>query len=93
MLLLILMVIFGIAALSKGEFKITAKKKVTGSVGRSLGIVLLLGSLGTFVPYIGLVIQLGALILVIIVGLYSSVPIEDQPKQPENQPNQPDNQP
>ncbi len=86
MLLLILMVIFGIVALSKGEFKITAKKKVTGAVGRNLGIVLLLGSLGAFIPNIGFVIQLGALILVIIIGLSSSIPIEDQTKQPDNQP-------
>jgi hypothetical protein len=86
MLLLILMVVFGIVALTKGEFKITAKKKVTGSVGRNLGIVLLVGALGAFVPNIGLYIQLGALILVIIIGLSSAVPIEDQPKQPDSQP-------
>ena len=79
MLLLILMVVFGIVALTKGEFKITANKKVSGSVVRTLGILLLLGSLGAFIPYIGLFIQLGALILVIGIGLYSSVPIENQP--------------
>ena len=86
MLLLIVMVVFGIIALTKGEFKITAKKKVTGAMGRNLGIVLLLGSLGAFIPDFGLVIQVGALILVIIIGLASAVPIEDQQKQPDNQP-------
>jgi hypothetical protein len=80
------MVVFGIVALVKGEFKITAKKKVSGSVGRGLGIVLLVGALGAFIPNFGVGIQLGALILVIIIGLSSSVPIEDQPKQPDKQP-------
>ena len=86
MLLLILMVVFGIIALTKGEFKITAKKKVSGSTSRNLGILLLVGSLGGFVPDFGPIIQWGFLILVIIIGLVSSVPIETQPAQPESQP-------
>jgi hypothetical protein len=68
----IVMLVFGIIALSKGEFKITCKRKVKGSVGRVLGIILLFGAALSLIPFLGGFLQLIVLILVIGVGLYSS---------------------
>ena len=76
MLLAILMGVFGVVALSKGEFKITGKRKVKGSVGRNLGIALLIGAAGAFVPDIGGAIQFVVLVAVIIIGLATSEKIE-----------------
>jgi len=36
----ILLFVFGVAALIKGEFKITGKRKVSGSLGRVLGVLI-----------------------------------------------------
>jgi uncharacterized membrane protein HdeD (DUF308 family) len=76
MLLYLLMVVFGITALIKGEFKITNKRKVTRSKATLLGILLILGAvLGFFVyGYAGIF----TLILVIIIGLATSEKIESQ---------------
>ena len=85
MLMAIIMLLFGIAALSKGEFKITNKRKVKGSVGRTLGIVLLVGAAGTFVPDYGAVLQFLTLGAVIVIGLATSEKIEAEPKANETQ--------
>ena len=72
MLLVILMLIFGIIALAKGEFKITGGRKVKGSTGRILGILLLIGAGAVIVPDYGGGLQLLLLIAVIVVGLATS---------------------
>jgi hypothetical protein len=41
MLLVILLAIFGVIALAKGEFKITNRRRVSGDVGRILGVIML----------------------------------------------------
>ena len=79
MLLTILLLIFGIVALAKGEFKVTGSRKVKGSTGRILGGVLLLGAAAGFIPNIGGGIQVLVLIIVIIVGLATSEKIEKAP--------------
>jgi hypothetical protein len=68
----IVMLVFGIIALSKGEFKITNKRKVKGTVGRTLGIVLLFGASLSLIPFLGGFIQIIVLIIVIAIGLYKS---------------------
>lgn len=69
----ILLVLFGLVALVKGEFKITSKRKVSGSIGRGLGILMLVGAIlpllfGTNFSAAPIVI----LILAVIVGLIMS---------------------
>lgn len=81
MLLLIIMVVFGLIALAKGEFKITNGRKVKGSTGRTLGVLLLLGAFGAFLPQVGGFVQIGTFILVIIIGLIASEKIEPVEKQ------------
>jgi len=81
MLLAIVMVIFGIIALAKGEFKITSGRKVKGSTGRILGIVLLIGAAAMFITDYGGIIQIAILLLVIIIGLATSEKIEKTPAQ------------
>ena len=41
MLCLAVMVLFGIFAIAKGEIKITKNRKVSGDLGRLLGLILL----------------------------------------------------
>lgn len=72
----IVMLVFGIIALSKGEFKVTNKRKVKGIAGRTLGTVLLFGAALSLIPFLGGFIQLIVLIIVIAVGLYNSEKIE-----------------
>ena len=79
MLLTILMLVFGIVALAKGEFKITGGRKVKGSIGRILGVVLLLGAGAVVIPDYGGLIQLVLLIVVIVIGLATSEKIERAP--------------
>ena len=79
MLLNILMLVFGIVALAKGEFKITRGRKVKGSIGRVLGVVLLIGAGVEFLTEYGGVIQFVLLIGVIIAGLATSEKIEKTP--------------
>ena len=78
MLLSIVILIFGVVALAKGEFKITAKRKVKGSIGRILGVVLLVGAGAYFIPEYAGMIQLVLLVMVIIAGLVSSEKIETE---------------
>lgn len=77
----ILLLVFGLIALVKGEFKITAKRMVKGSVSRPLGVLLLLGA---GVPYLssdyGALIQVVLLVVVIVVGLLTSKKIEQLPE-------------
>jgi hypothetical protein len=77
MCLIILLLVFGIVALVKGEFKITGSRKVKGDIGRILGVVMLIGA---GVPFVageyGGVIQIVLLIVVIIIGLATSEKIE-----------------
>ena len=68
----IILAIFGIIALVKGEFKITSNRKVSGSVGKALGVLMLLGAALPFVAVSQTVIPLGTLVLVIIIGWATS---------------------
>lgn len=75
----IVLFIFGLLALIKGEFRITRKRKVRGSTGKTLGIIMLVGAvLPLFIPSseVGVAIIFGTLILVIIIGLTSAEEIE-----------------
>jgi hypothetical protein len=80
MLLTIVMFGFGIAALSKGEFKITGNRKVKGNVGKFLGGLLILGSAGAFIQDYGFVMQSLTLAIVIIIGLATSEKIGQESK-------------
>lgn len=80
MLLTIVMLIFAIIALAKGEFKITGRRRVRGSTGRALGVVLLLGAGAMFIPEWGGLIQLVLLVAVIVIGLFTSEKIEQAPE-------------
>ena len=82
MCLAILMLVFGIIGLAKGEFKITAGRKVKGSTGRTLGAVLIAGA-AAFVPDYGFLVQIVILILVIVIGLATSEKIEKAPPTAE----------
>ena len=68
----ILLAIFGIIALIKGEFKITGKRKVRSSAGRALGAVMLIGAAAPLVVPGGTTIMFVALILAIGIGLAAS---------------------
>ncbi|MFC1975894.1 hypothetical protein ACFLXQ_05810 [Chloroflexota bacterium] len=71
------MLVFGIIALVKGEFKITRSRKVKGDVGRALGVVMLIGAgAPLFAGEYGGAIQIVILIIVIIIGLATSEKIE-----------------
>jgi hypothetical protein len=72
----IILAIFGIVALVKGEFKITSNRKVSGSVGKALGVLMLLGAALPLVAGSQTIIPLGTLVLVIIIGLATSEKIE-----------------
>lgn len=72
------MVIFGLLALAKGEFKITAGRKVSGTIGRILGVLLLVGAgAGFFFGESGGLVQTISFIIVVVVGLISSEKIEN----------------
>ena len=90
MLCLAVMVIFGFVALAKGEFKITKGRKVSGSMSKILGVLLLIGAgAGLLFGDYGALVQIGAFIIVIIIGLATSEKIDnkepDQSLPPENQ--------
>jgi hypothetical protein len=76
MCLTLLLLVFGIIGLIKGEFKITNGRKIKGVVGRTLGVVLLLGAAGSLIPNYGWIIAIVVLVGVIIVGLAISEKIE-----------------
>jgi hypothetical protein len=67
---------FGITALRKKEFKVTAGRKVTGTTARDLGICLLVGACGMCIPLFGGVVQIFILLVVIAIGLARSEKIE-----------------
>jgi hypothetical protein len=83
----ILLFIFGIIALTKGEFKITSNRKVSGPTGRKLGMLMLAGALLPLLlinlPY-RCFIPLGTLILVVIIGLANAEEIERSNKPEVN---------
>ena len=76
MILAILMGAFGITALRKGEFKVTGKRKVSGTTARNLGICLLVGAFGMCIPLLGGLVQILVLTVVIAVGLAKSETIQ-----------------
>ncbi len=79
MLCLAVMVIFGLIALVKGEFKITSGRKVSGTTGRVLGVLLLIGAgSGLLFGEFGSLVQIGAFVLVIVIGLATSEKIEKE---------------
>lgn len=71
----ILLLVFGIIALAKGEFKISRNRRVSGSVGRALGVLMLIGAALPLLVGSAL-IPLGTLVLVIIIGLAAAEDIE-----------------
>jgi hypothetical protein len=72
MIIVILLVIFGIIALTRNEVKITNKRRVSGSNSKLLGAIMLVGAVaGFFINGAGLV----ALIIVIVVGLIVAEPV------------------
>jgi hypothetical protein len=71
----ILLAIFGIIALIKGEFKITGKRKVRGSTGRVLGLIMLAGAAAPLVVVEGVALMYIALIAAIVIGLVTSEPV------------------
>jgi len=77
MCLTILLLIFGILALAKGEFKITGSRRVSGEVSRFLGVVMILGAgVPIFVRDYGFGIAFLILIFAVVVGLVQSEKIE-----------------
>lgn len=67
MLLPLLLLVFGVIALVKGEFNVTKKRRVSKSGGRALGVVMILGAF---------IFPFAALIIAIVVGLALSEPTE-----------------
>ena len=69
----IILAIFGLVALVKGEFKITSKRKVSGSVGKGLGVLMLIGAALPLLFGAGFAsAPFAILILAIVVGLVMS---------------------
>jgi len=76
MILVILLAIFGIGAITKGEFQITKNRRVSGSNSKILGVIMLIGAaLNLFIGGAGLV----ALVVAIVVGLATAENIESSP--------------
>ncbi len=71
----ILLAIFGVIALIKGEFKITGKRKVRGSIGRVIGVIMLAGAAAPLFVVEGVALMFAALIAAIAIGLATSEPI------------------
>lgn len=88
MLLSIVMLVFGILAITKRNFKITRNRTVTGNTSRNLGIVLILGALGAFnqEPLIAGIVQLTALVIAIGVGIAKSEKIVATPVKAVQEP-------
>lgn len=74
-MLTILLGIFGLIALIKGEFRVTKKRRVSGSTGRLLGIIMLLGALLSLFGTLGSLLGITALIATIVVGLMRAEPV------------------
>ena len=73
----ILLLVFGILALVKGEFKITAKRKVKGSTSQLLAILLLIGAALSFLGGDLAIISLVLFITVVVVGIATAGKIEE----------------
>ncbi|HVO70358.1 MAG TPA: hypothetical protein VMT24_09950 [Aggregatilineaceae bacterium] len=84
MIMSFVMVIIGLTGLRTGAFKITYNRQVKGSVAHLLGVALLLGAVGSFVPDFGGTIQLVTVVGVIIAGLVTAEKIQPSPKAPRN---------
>jgi hypothetical protein len=78
MCLTIVLFVFGITALIKGEFNVTNERKVRGIIVHILGIVLLLGAASPLIHDYGGIIQIAIFIGVIIAGLATSEKIEQE---------------
>lgn len=78
-MLQVLMLIFGVIGIAKGEFKITRNRKVYDPNGRMLGGLLVAGAVGSFfIPALLFV----AFVAVIVIGLVVSKPFDsDSEKQ------------
>jgi hypothetical protein len=72
-LLIILMTAFGTIGVTKGEFKVTSTRVIPKDVGKTLGILLFIGVAGTM--FLGGLFGFGALLIVIIMGLAASKPV------------------
>jgi hypothetical protein len=79
MLLAAVMAVFGIIGITKGEFKITRNRRVRRSIGQPLGVLLLVGALLSFL--LGGILGIGVLIIVIIIGLAKSEPVDQSPSE------------
>ena len=76
----ILLLVFGILALVKGEFKITAKRKVKGSTSRILGVLLLVDAALSVLGGNWATIALLLFIAIVIAGIATAEKIEEAPK-------------
>ncbi|MEM6285082.1 MAG: hypothetical protein AAF787_23015 [Chloroflexota bacterium] len=71
----LIMIVFGIIALTKGSFRVIGKRRVTGQVGRIAGAILLVGGLAGFLPIfvddggVGTFICFSAFLVAIVLGL------------------------
>lgn len=74
----IILFIFGIIALTKGSFKITRNRKVGGSMGKVLGVLMLMGAALPLLVGARTMIPLGTLIVAMIIGLATSEKMELQ---------------
>lgn len=70
----ILLLVFGLFALIKGEFSLTRTRKVQGSIGRGLGVFMLIGAALPFIlgDY-GSAAALAVLIVTCLVGIFTAV--------------------
>lgn len=74
-----LMLIFGILALVKGEFKITSGRMVSGDMSRVLGLILLAG-VGGSVLLNHSAVQVLAFVIVVVIGLICATPVSKASK-------------
>jgi hypothetical protein len=72
-LLIILMTAFGTVGVTKGEFRITGTRVIPKDAGKTLGTLLFIGVGGTL--FFGGLFGIGALLVVIIMGLVASKPV------------------
>jgi hypothetical protein len=71
------MLVFGLFAVIKNDFRITSGRKVKGSIGRILGFVLILGTAGALIPdERGILVQALVFVAVVAIGFATSEKIE-----------------
>jgi hypothetical protein len=74
----LLLLVFGLIALFKGEIKITANRRVSGCIGRVLGVLMLAGAVASFLAgRTGWIAALGTVVLAIAIGLATSEEIKE----------------